>query len=143
LNIRCERECSFEPGTDEFVLVGGRGQPVLDMGERVADATLFALEEVKRHRLGVVGLKEFLALDEEATLPPVKLRALARCFIAKGDQFLSEYLFEGVALVKGELVGGVMVDDLVFDRVDQDGLEGAAAAFVVATGADEVRIDPT
>ncbi len=49
---------------------------------------------------------------------------------------------KGVAFRRGELMLGVVVDEFVFDRIDQDGFEGAAGALVVSAGADEVRIDP-
>lgn len=36
-----------------------------------------------------------------------------------------------------------MVDDLLLDRLDEDGFEGAVIAFLVASSADEVRVDPS
>nr|WP_300337536.1 hypothetical protein [Actinomyces sp.] len=101
---------------------------------------MFALEEVERDRVGVVGLDEF----EPFGFGLVALGGEKYVFVLAGVFELAEYVVEDLAHVGcfgfGERVLLVGVFDLSFDAFGEDCGAGACGGLASASGAGEVLV---
>nr|WP_228838004.1 hypothetical protein [Nocardia amamiensis] len=116
-------------------------QVCLDPGQLPGDAVLFVFHQIERDRSGVVGLEQLGPLIEQALLLPVQLPRFTVGSFSAGGQFAPEAGFDLFAQFRHQLDGLVLIFDQFFDALDQHRLALAVAPLLVATQADEVRVN--
>ncbi|OIU84556.1 hypothetical protein [Microbacterium sp. AR7-10] len=125
--------------------VGGREavEPVRGRVEARADAILFALEQVQRDRVGIVGLDEL----EPFSFELVALVGQQDAFVVAGGFELVEHLMQHRpdvrCLILGEPVAAVCGFDAFFEAAGQNRGAGAAVLLPTPASAREVLVAVT
>ncbi|WJG12425.1 hypothetical protein [Gordonia sp. Swx-4] len=116
----------IEPLVSAVVGVREVVEPAVDGVEACADAVLFALEQVERDGVGVVGLDELEAFGIEL----LALGGQYGAFVVAGGfelvEHLVQYLADVLGFLVGEPVGAVVAFDAVLDPFGEDRRAGAA-----------------
>ena len=119
----------IEPFVSAVVGVREIVEPAVDGVEAGADVVLFALEQVERDGVGVVGLDELEAFGIEL----LALGSQHGAFVVAGGfelvEHLVQYLADVLGFLVGEPVGAVVAFDAVFDAFGEDRRAGAAVLF--------------
>ncbi|MFC3479174.1 hypothetical protein [Kocuria carniphila] len=120
---------------------GGKAvEPFGYLIEAGADAVLFALEQVKRDRVGVVGLDELESFGFEL----VALVGQQGAFVVAAGFELVEHLVQHrpdvLCLILGEAVAAVCCFDALFESAGKDRRAGAAVPFPAPARAGEVFV---
>ncbi len=122
-------------------LDGDRREAGFGFLELPGDALLFGLEELERHRFGVVGFEELLALALEGS----DAALLGESFLFGEATLFGQLLLEQPSQLFDQVSAGgdgaVVLFDEAFDVFDADRLLGAVGAALLAADADEVWLD--
>jgi len=134
----CER--LGEVGFGLVELDGDRLQAAFGFFDLPGDALLFRLEELKRHRFGVVRLEELLAFVLEGADAPL----LNEAFLLRKVPLVGELLLQQSPKLLDEISaradGAVVLFDEPLHVLDEYRLLGAVGASLLAADADEVRV---
>jgi hypothetical protein len=125
---------------DTRLFGAGSVQPLPKDSQPGADPGLLLLEEVERHRTGVVGLQQAGLFVAQPVPFPLEHLALALSAAVHVGQVAAQHVDHRVRDLGWQRDAGVLAFDLAFHPVDEDGLAGASGPFAVTAGADEVPV---
>ncbi|HEV7942449.1 MAG TPA: hypothetical protein VGP17_06560 [Solirubrobacteraceae bacterium] len=126
----------------------GPSEVALDLGQAAFGAVdlprqpfLLALEQIKRHGIGIVRVKQLLAFGKQADQPTLLHPPFVLAVKPQHRQFFFEEGPDRRQLVRRKLHGRVVAGNGVLNLLDAQRPELAVGPFLLTADADEVGVD--